>query len=98
MQDNMSIIKHETLESHQKTNTAYCCTTVKNSPAEAGMFLVGSENKLITKFNFYQRELQIEKIGTYHGHSNSIRNVQVSKDCKNMLSCCEDHSLRLWDY
>jgi len=27
----MNIIKHETIEGHLKTNTAFCCTTIKNS-------------------------------------------------------------------
>jgi len=94
----MSIIKHETIEGHLKTNTAFCCTTVKNNPSLAGTFLVGSENKHISKMSFDSRDLQIEKTGIFMGHSNSIRNIQVSKDCKKLLSCCEDHSLRVWDF
>ena len=73
--DNMNIIKHETIEGHLKTNTAFCCTTVKNSQSEAGVFLVGAENKKVTKFRFDPRDLEVEKIGQYVGHSNSVRNI-----------------------
>lgn len=93
----MNIIKHETIEGHLKTNTAFCCTTVKH-PDHPGTFLIGSENKRITMFDFDPRDHQIEKKGVFVGHSNSVRNVQVSKDCKKVLSCCEDHSLRIWDF
>lgn len=95
LQDNMNIIKHETIESNMRSNIAYCCSTVKT---EDGVFLIGSENKLISKYMFDKKDLQVEKIGFYKGHSNSIRHVAVSKDNRHLLSCCEDHSLRLWDY
>ena len=95
LQDNMSIIKHETLETHERSNIAYCCSTVKS---EDGTFLIGSENKLISKYHFDMKDLQIDKVGFYKGHSNSVRHVAVSRDNKYLLSCCEDHSLRLWDY
>ena len=95
----MSVIKHHTIEGpHLKTNTAFCCTTIKNSQSEAGIFLVGAENKHITKFRFDARDYEVEKVGQYVGHSNSIRNVQVSNNLNKMLSSCEDHSLRVWDY
>jgi WD40 repeat protein len=99
--DNFNVIKHETIEAHSsqlRTNTAFCCTTVKNSQSEAGVFLVGSENKHITKYRFDFRDYELERVGSFVGHSNSVRNVQVSKNLQHVLSCCEDHSLRVWDY
>lgn len=101
--DNFNVIKHETIESNSatsnlRTNTAFCCTTVKNSESEAGVFLVGAENKHITKYRFDFRDYELERVGQYVGHSNSVRNVQVSKSLQHVLSCCEDHSLRVWDY
>jgi len=53
---------------------------------------------LITKFRFDARDLQVEKIGFFKVHSHSIRHCEVSKSNKHLLSTCEDHSLRLWDY
>lgn len=91
----MNIVKHETVETHQKSNIAYCCSCVRQ---EDGVFLVGSENKLIQKFKFDAKDLQVEKLGFFKGHSNSVRHVAVSQSGKNLLSTCEDHSLRLWDY
>ncbi len=70
----MSIIRHETIESHMKTNTVFCCTTIKD-PKYPGHFLIGSENKHIMKYDFFPKEMTLEKIGTYYGHSNSVKNV-----------------------
>lgn len=50
----MNIVKHETIETHQRSNIAYCCSCVRG---EDGTFLIGSENKLITKYNFDKRDL-----------------------------------------
>lgn len=97
MRDNFNIIKHETFVSHHKTNAVFCCQSVRNAE-NTGCFLVGSEDKHITRFFFDYRDYQLDKTGVYKGHSNSVRNIQVSKDMKHVLSCCEDHSLRLWDY
>jgi WD40 repeat protein len=95
LSDNMNIIKHETIETNQRSNIAYCCHCVKT---EDGTFLIGSENKLITKYRFDAKDYQVEKIGFYKGHSNSVRHVAVSKSNQHLLSTCEDHSLRIWDY
>jgi WD40 repeat protein len=91
----MNIVKHETIETNERTNVAYCCTCV---PGDEGVFLVGTENKLISKFKFDPKYMELEKLGFYKGHSNSVRHVDVSKSNKHMLSTCEDHSLRIWDY
>jgi len=93
------VIKHETLESgsHLKTNTAFCCHTIKD-PKHGDVFLVGAEDKHITKYSFDSRDLELAKLGSYMGHSNSVRAVDTSKSNKHMLSSCEDHSLRVWDY
>ncbi len=95
LKDDMNIIKHETIESNQKSNIAFCGTCVRG---DDGTFLVGSENKLIQKFKLDYKDMQVEKVGFYKGHSNSVRHVAVSGSTKNVLSTCEDHSLRLWDY
>lgn len=60
--------------------------------------MVGAEDKHITKYSFDKRDLEVVKLGTYMGHSNSVRSVTTSKSLKHMLSTCEDHSLRVWDY
>lgn len=60
--------------------------------------MIGSEGKVIDKFEYNTKENNIEAKGKFIGHSNSIRNVNMSPDNKYMLSSCEDHSLRLWDY
>lgn len=59
---------------------------------------MGAENKHIIKYNFDFREYTLERVGTYLGHSNSVRSVTVNTDSTKLLSCCEDHSLRVWNY
>ena len=94
--DNMSIIKHETIETNERSNIAYCGTVVRSEAN--GTFLIGSENKLVTKYTFDKRDLEVQKVGFFKGHSNSVRHVAVSQSNAHLLSTCEDHSLRLWDY
>ena len=95
LNDDMNIIKHETIESNMRSNIAFCGSCVRG---DDGTFLIGSENKLIQKFKFDFKDITVEKVGFFKGHSNSVRHVAASKSAKNVLSTCEDHSLRLWDY
>jgi hypothetical protein len=44
LRDDMNIIKHETIESNMRSNIAFCGSCVRG---DDGVFLVGSENKLI---------------------------------------------------
>lgn len=71
----MNIIKHETIDNHMKSNIAYCCNCVKLGGSENGVALIGSENKTVTKYKFDSKDLEFEKLGSYVGHSNSVRNV-----------------------
>lgn len=61
-------------------------------------FLTGDENKTIKKYRYNPRMNKIEWIGNYDGHSNSVRSMRTTPDANYMLSCCEDHSLRIWDF
>jgi hypothetical protein len=75
--DGMNIIKHETIETNHRSNIVYCSLCVRS---ENDTFLIGSENKLITKYSFDARDMQLEKVGFFKGHSNSVRNIAVSRD------------------
>eukprot|EP00350_Pseudokeronopsis_sp_OXSARD2_P007415 CAMPEP_0170556220 /NCGR_PEP_ID=MMETSP0211-20121228/15780_1 /TAXON_ID=311385 /ORGANISM="Pseudokeronopsis sp., Strain OXSARD2" /LENGTH=104 /DNA_ID=CAMNT_0010866411 /DNA_START=437 /DNA_END=751 /DNA_ORIENTATION=+ len=53
VKDELGILRHETLQQpHVKSNIAFCCRAIKEAPSEAGKFLVGSESKNITKFEW----------------------------------------------
>lgn len=41
------------------------------------------------------KEMTLEHL--YSGHSNAVRNVGLSPSESRFVSCCEDHSLRVWD-
>lgn len=74
-------------------NIVYC---VKAIPFDYGVFLYGAADSNITKCrigNFYT-----EQIDLFSGHSSGIRNIDYSPDHKHLITSCEDHSLRIWDY
>lgn len=62
------------------------------------MFLVGTESQVIEKLQFDASQNWLESVGRFIGHSNSVRNINMSPDNKFVLSSCEDHSLRLWNF
>jgi len=39
-----------------------------------------------------------EQVDLFSGHSSGIRNIDFSRDQQYLITCCEDHSLRIWDY
>ena len=39
----------------------------------------------------------LEIFQKYEGHYAAIRDQVWNKDCSRFLTCCEDHSLRIWD-
>lgn len=96
IKDNFNQVKHESTSGVHRTNVVYCCKTIAKD--DEGIFLAGYETKSIEKFQFEPKENYLESLGKYTGHSNSIRAINVSPDNKLMLSSCEDHSLRVWDY
>ena len=63
VQDDLNVIKHVNIEGHLKSNIAYSSHTAKFSEQEAGVFLIGSENKLATKYKFDKTDYEIEKLG-----------------------------------
>jgi len=34
----------------------------------------------------------------YSGHSMGVRSIELNKDATRMITGCEDHSLRVWDF
>lgn len=54
LNDDMNIIKHETIESNYRSNIAFCGSCVKG---DDGVFLIGSENKLIQKFKLDLKDM-----------------------------------------
>ena len=94
----MHTVRHETIQTHMKSNILFCGKTVKHAEKEKGVFLVGSENKLIDKMSYDSKNNIVAVEGTFSGHHGSIKSVAVSPDLKYMLSASGDQSLRLWSY
>lgn len=74
-------------------NIVYC---VKSIPFDYGVFLYGAMDANVTKCrigNFFT-----ETVDLFSGHSMGVRSIDFSRDHKNLITGCEDHSLRVWDY
>jgi WD40 repeat protein len=87
----MSSIKHE--EPVILSNIIYC---VKTIPFDYGVFLYGAADANVTKCkigNFYT-----ELDDLFSGHSMGVRSIDYSRDHKSLITGCEDHSLRVWNY
>ena len=74
----------------------YSVRTVKGVESEEGVILVGAEDQNITKYRFGYGDVQVENI--FSGHSMGIRSIETNPDATKIMTGCEDHSLRIWDY
>ena len=78
------------------SNIMYISRAIKGVAGEENTFLVGAQDKSITKFTLQGDTYEPNDI--FQGHSMGTRSLEVSKDGKKLVSGCEDHSLRVWDY
>jgi WD40 repeat protein len=74
----------------------YISRAVKGVPGQEGTFLIGAQDKTISKFQIEGEQVYLKE--QFTGHSMGLRSLEVSKDGKMLASGCDDHSLRLWDY
>ena len=73
--------------------------TVKTNHKEEGIVLVGAEDKCITKYKYdFAKKEPLEIVDVFKGHSSGIRSIETNKGCTKLMTGCEDHSLRVWDY
>lgn len=97
------VLSHDTmaLTPEVPSNIIYSLKTVRHHPKKGNIFTLGMENKLSylidydpkAKFESWMLEIQQK----YEGHSAGIRDAMFNPDCTRLLTCCEDHSLRLWN-
>ena len=78
------------------SNIMFGLRTVKGVGSEEGTILVGAEDQCITKYKFGYGDVQA--VDVFKGHSMGIRSIEHNPDCTKILTGCEDHSLRTWDY
>lgn len=77
-------------------NIMYSCHTVKGVEEHEGIYLVGDEQGNVNKYKMdYANQQQLDQ---FSGHSMGVRNMEVDKSGKKMVSCCQDHSIRIWDF
>lgn len=80
-----------------RSNICFSSMTYKGKD-QGNRFLIGSESKQISRMHFDSAQGEIVLEDRFEGHSNSVRHI-VCHPSNNrwVLSCCEDHSMRLWD-
>ena len=78
------------------SNIMYSVKAIKGFDAEEGSILVGAEDQHVTKYKFGYGDVKQENI--FKGHSSGVRSIEINKDCTKLLTGCDDHSLRVWDW
>ena len=63
---------------------------------EEGVFMIGMLDGEVNKIKADFDKIQI--VDQFHGHSDGVRAMEVNKTGDKLISCCADHSLRIWDY
>ena len=103
VQSNKMVMKKDTMEMcpELESNTIFSLKTVRNHPRKGNIFTLGMENKIAYAID-YDDKAQFETwfleiFQKYEGHYSAIRDQTFNKDCTRFLTCCEDHSLRIWD-
>jgi WD40 repeat protein len=105
VQTNKIVMEKDTMEMCEErpdSNIIYSLRTVRNFPNKKGnIFTLGMENRIAytidydhtAKFDTWFLEI----FQKYEGHYSAIRDQVFNKDFSRFLTCCEDHSLRIWD-
>lgn len=79
----------------------YDVRSVKNHPQGGNIFVLSSGigiPNVISYEGWHDEPLhRLETIAKFHGHKAPIRSCNFSPDLSKMVSCCSDHSLRVWD-
>ena len=85
----------------EEENMCFHIGSIKNYPGGGNHFVlssgVGIPNVILYE-SWHEEPLQrLETVGKYFGHKAAIRYCEFSPDCSKMLSCCADHTMRVWD-
>lgn len=79
----------------------YHIKSVKNHPGGQNIFILSSAvgvPNVISYEGWHDEPLhRLETINKYFGHSAAIRQCHFSPNISKMVSCCADHSIRVWD-
>lgn len=85
----------------QSDNMCYHVASVANYSAPGNHFVISSGIGVPNVINYeghHEEPLhRLETVNKYHGHKAAIRYCEFSPDRTKLLSCCADHSLRVWD-
>ena len=90
------------LSEPEEENLCWHLASVKNYPGAGGNVFVLSSAvgvpNVIQYEGWHEEPLhRLATINKYHGHTAPIRHCEFSPDLSKLLSCCADHSMRVWD-
>jgi len=86
---------------NEEENMCYGVRSVKNHPFGGNVFVLSSGIGIPNVINYeghHEEPLhRLQTIAKYFGHKAAIRGCTFSPDNSKMLSCCADHSMRIWN-
>lgn len=89
------------LQPEQEENMCYSLKSVRNHPAEGNIFIlssgIGIPNVISYEGHHAEPLHRLQTVTKYFGHKGPIRSCEFSPDLSKMLSCCADHSMRVWN-
>lgn len=82
-------------------NMCYGLKTIRNHPADGNVFVlssgIGIPNVISYEGHHAEPLHRLQTVAKYFGHKAPIRACEFSPDLSKMLSCCADHSMRVWN-
>ena len=89
------------LSEPEEENMCYHIGSIKNYPGGGNNFVlssgVGIPNVILYEGWHDEPLHRLETVGKFFGHRGAIRYCEFSPDRSHMLSCCADHSVRIWN-
>ena len=77
-------------------NTIYNVHALSKSPADEDCFFVGQLDGAFSKIKSDFDSCTV--LQEFAGHSGAVRAMELNRTGDKVVSCCADHSLRIWDY
>ena len=79
----------------ETSNIIFGCYTAK-AENRHGYVLIGDQQGDISKIKVDYNKTEVESY--LSGHSGAVRALEMNKEGSKIISCCADHSLRIWDF
>ena len=89
------------LSDNEEENMCWNVKSIANYPSGGNVFVLSSGVGIPNVINYegwHEEPLhRLETVAKFHGHTAAVRYCDFSPDRSKLLSCCADHSMRVWD-